>query len=50
MPDNSAWVSGLSATNGWADMFQAYSGSGTPNNANPGCSDGGVMTGSSGTF
>ena len=50
MPDNSAWVNGLSATNGWADMFQAYSGSGTPNNANPGCSDGGVMTGSNGTF
>ena len=50
MPDNSAWLTGLSATNGWADMFQAYSGSGTPNNANPGCSDGGVMTGSSGTF
>ena len=50
MPDNSAWVTGLSATNGWADMFQAYSGSGTPNNANPGCSDGGVMNGSSGTF
>ena len=50
MPDNSAWVTGLSATNGWADMFQAYSGSGTPSNANPGCSDGGVMTGSSGTF
>jgi len=50
MPDNSAWVTGLSNTNGWADMFQAYSGSGTPNNANPGCSDGGVMTGSSGTF
>ena len=50
MPDNSAWVTGLSATNGWADMFQAYSGSGTPNNANPGCSDGGAMNGSSGTF
>ena len=50
MPDNSAWVTGLSNTNGWADMFQAYSGSGTPSNANPGCSDGGVMTGSSGTF
>ena len=50
MPDNTAWVNGLSATNGWADMFQAYSGSGTPNDANPGCSDGGVMTGSNGTF
>jgi len=50
MPDNSAWVTGLSNTNGWADMFQAYSGSGTPNNANPGCSDGGAMNGSSGTF
>ena len=50
MPDNSAWTTGLSSTNGWANMFAAYSGSGVPNNANPGCSDGGAMAGSSGTF
>ena len=50
MPDNSAWTTGLSSTNGWANMFAAYSGSGVPNNANPGCSDGGAMGGSSGTF
>ena len=50
IPDNSAWTTGLSNTNGWADMFDAYSGSGTPNNADNGCSSGGVMTGSSGTF
>jgi len=50
MPDNSTWTTGLNSTNGWADMFAAYSGSGTPNNANTGCSDGGAMSGSSGTF
>ena len=50
MPDNSTWTTGLSNTNGWANMFAAYSGSGVPNNANPGCSDGGAMSGSSGTF
>ena len=50
MPDNSTWTTGLNSTNGWANMFAAYSGSGTPNNANPGCSDGGAMGGSSGTF
>ena len=49
MPDNSSWTTGLSNTNGWANMFAAYSGSGVPNNANPGCSDGGAMGGSSGT-
>ena len=31
-------------------MFDAYSGSGTPNNSDNGCASGGVMTGSSGTF
>lgn len=50
MPDNSVWTSGLSNTNGWADMFQEYSGSGVPNNANPGCASGGSMNGSTGTF
>jgi hypothetical protein len=50
MPDNSAWTSSLSGTNGWANMFQAYRGAGIPTSAEPGCSSGGVMTGSSGTF
>ena len=26
MPDNSAWTTGLSNTNGWANMFTAYGG------------------------
>lgn len=50
MPDNSTWTSSLSSTNGWANMFEEYSGSGIPNNSNPGCASGGVMDGSSGTF
>jgi len=50
MPDNSTWTSGLSNTNGWANMFQAYVGAGVPNNANPGCSSGGVMDTNGGTF
>ena len=50
MPNNSSWTTGLSNTNGWANMFAAYSGSGVPNNANSGCSDGGAMGGTSGTF
>ena len=50
MPDNSTWTTGLSATNGWADMFQAYIGAGVPNNANPGCASGGVMDTNGGTF
>ena len=50
MPDNSAWTTGLSNTNGWADMFTAYGGSGVPRNAAPGCATGTVMSGSSGTF
>jgi hypothetical protein len=50
MPDNSTWTTGLSDTNGWADMFTAAPGSGAPRNASPGCASGGVMSGSSGTF
>jgi hypothetical protein len=50
MPDNSAWTNSLSGTNGWADMFQAYKGSGIPTTALPGCAFAGNMTGSSGTF
>ena len=43
MPDNSAWTTSLSGTNGWADMFQAYRGAGIPTSAEPGCSSGGLM-------
>ena len=50
IPDNSGWTTGLSDTNGWANMFTAYSGSGVPRNAAPGCASGSVMSGSSGTF
>jgi len=50
MPNNSTWTSSLSGTNGWADMFQAYRGAGVPTSAEPGCSSGGAMNGSSGTF
>jgi hypothetical protein len=50
MPDNSNWTSSLSGVNGWANMFIAYRGAGVPTSAEPGCSSGGVMTGSSGTF
>ena len=50
MPDNAAWVNSLSGTNGWADMFQAYRGSGVPTTAEPGCSSGGVMDNNGGTF
>jgi len=50
MPNNSTWMTGLSATNGWANMFTAYGGSGVPRNAAPGCASGSVMSGSSGTF
>ena len=49
MPDNSAWTTSLSGTNGWADMFQAYRGAGIPTSAEPGCSSGGLMTSSGGT-
>lgn len=50
MPGNSAWTSSLSGVNGWADMFLAYRGAGIPTSAEPGCSSGGAMSGSSGTF
>lgn len=50
MPDNSAWTSSLSGTNGWADMFDPYRGAGIPTSSEPGCSSGGVMNGTSGTF
>ena len=50
LPENSTWTTGLSGTNGWADMFDAYSGAGNPNNADNGCAFGTVMSGSSGTF
>ena len=50
MPDNSSWTTGLSNTNGWADMFIDAPNSGVPRNDFPGCAIGGVMTGNSGTF
>ena len=50
LPDNSAWTSSLSGTNGWASMFAAYRGSGIPTSGEPGCASGGNMSGSSGTF
>lgn len=50
MPNNSTWNTSLSGTNGWADMFTAYRGSGVPTTSEPGCATGSVMTGSSGTF
>ena len=50
MPDNSTWTSSLSGTNGWANMFQSYRGAGVPTSAEPGCSSGGVMNGSGGSF
>jgi hypothetical protein len=50
MPDNSAWTTSLSGTNGWADMFQAYRGAGIPTSAEPGCSSGGLMDNDGGTF
>jgi hypothetical protein len=50
MPNNSAWTTSLSGTNGWADMFKAYKGSGIPTTLLPGCAFAGNMTGSSGSF
>lgn len=50
MPDNSTWTTSLSGVNGWADMFQAYRGSGVPTTAEPGCSSGGVMDTNGGSF
>ena len=50
LPENSTWTTGLSNTNGWADMFDLYAGAGNPNNADNGCAFGTAMTGGSGTF
>ena len=50
MPQNSTWTTGLSNTNGWADMFNEYIGSGVPRNVDPGCAYGGVMDNNGGTF
>ena len=50
MPNNTAWQTSLSGTNGWADMFQSYRGSGVPTSAEPGCSSGGVMDNNGGSF
>ena len=50
MPDNSTWTTSLSGTNGWADMFAAYRGSGVPTTAESGCSTGGLMDTNGGTF
>jgi hypothetical protein len=50
MPNNSAWTTSLSGTNGWANMFQAYRGAGIPTSSEPGCSSGGIMTGGNGNF
>ena len=50
MPDNSTWTTSLSNTNGWADMFNEYVGSGVPRNIDPGCAYGGVMDNNGGTF
>ena len=50
MPDNSTWTTSLSNTNGWADMFNEYIGSGVPRNIDPGCAYGGVMDNNGGTF
>ena len=50
MPQNSAWTTSLSGVNGWADMFQAYKGSGIPTSSEPGCSSGGLMDNNGGTF
>jgi len=50
MPNNTAWQTSLSGTNGWADMFQSYRGSGVPTSAEPGCSSGGVMDSNGGSF
>ena len=36
LPENSTWTTGLSNTNGWADMFDLYAGSGNPNNIDNG--------------
>ena len=50
LPENSTWTTGLDNTNGWADMFNEYIGSGVPRNIDPGCAYGGVMDTNGGTF
>ena len=50
LPENSTWTTGLSNTNGWADMFDLYAGAGNPNNTDNGCAFGTAMSGGSGTF
>ena len=50
LPENSTWTTGLSNTNGWADMFDLYAGAGNPNNIDNGCAFGTAMSGGSGTF
>ena len=50
MPDNSTWTTSLSDTNGWANMFASYIGSGVPRNDYPGCATGGGMDDNGGTF
>ena len=50
LPENSTWTTGLSKTNGWADMFDLYAGAGNPNNTDNGCAFGSAMSGGSGTF
>jgi len=50
LPENSTWTTGLSNTNGWADMFDLYAGAGNPNNTDNGCAFGSAMSGGSGTF
>tara|TARA_B100001939_G_scaffold267595_1_gene235018 strand:- start:107 stop:724 length:618 start_codon:yes stop_codon:yes gene_type:complete len=50
MPNNSSWTTSLSGTNGWADMFQAYRGSGIPTSSEPGCASGSLMDNNGGTF
>ena len=50
LPENSTWTTGLSNTNGWADMFDLYAGAGNPNNTDNGCAFGSAMSGGTGTF
>jgi len=45
LPNNSSWTTSLSATNGWADMFKAYRGSGLPIPSDSGCAIGTLMDG-----
>ena len=46
LPNNSTWMTSLAgATNGWADMFKAYRGSGLPIPSDSGCAIGTLMDG-----